>query len=586
MKKTYLLLILLFFTKYVFTQVTFTDVAVSMGVNDPGAGQGAVLLDVNNDGFLDIFLNNNANQNKLWINNGGTAYTDESVSYGLNFTGPGRGVSAADFNNDGLIDIIVGQFNATIILYKNINGSFTNFTTNAGVSFTGWGGSINWFDFNNDGKIDAAFANDGVPYHYNYLFRNDNLSSFTNVAYSVGLTDSLSTLTLATADYDNDGDLDLFCGSQTQNPSGTGTTMLYKNNGNGTFTDVTFASGIFSAFYTWGSEWGDYDNDGDMDIYLANYTGNNQLYKNNGDGTFNEVSNSMGLNDAGQSYSCGWFDYDNDADLDLYVAKSSSAIDRLYRNDGTTFVDVAPSVGTNDNRHSACISLGDFNNDGFVDIYLVNNGSENRLYKSNAGNSNKWIILKLSGVASNRSAIGARVSVRTGSLRQIREVEGGSGGKGQNSLPVEFGLGFANIIDSLSVRWPSGTVQNFTNVNPNMIYSLAEGGILLGVNQTGTNIPESFALMQNFPNPFNPETKIHFLIPLLRGVDAEGGRGVLTKLIVYDILGNEVSVLVNEQLMPGSYEVTFNAGKLASGVYFYRLAIGDYKETRKMVLVR
>ena len=389
-----ILFIILQFANQIFSQVTFTDVSITYGMNDPGNGQGAVFLDVNNDGFLDLFLDNNGSQNKLWINNSGSGFTDQTSAYGLAFNGPGRGVSVADYNNDGLIDIMIGNYNATLILYKNNNGSFSNETSSAGISFTGWGGSINWFDYNNDGKIDVMYANDGVPYHYNYLFRNDNLTSFTNVAYSSGLTDSASTLTIATADYDNDGDMDVFCGSQTQIPPSNNTGILYRNNGNGTFTDVTTASGLITMAYSWGSDWGDFDNDGYMDLYLGISNGPNQLFKNNGNSTFTESANTYGVADPTQTYSCGWADYDNDADLDLYVANGSSGIDKLYRNDGATFTDVAAIVGTNDARHSACISWGDMNNDGFLDLYLVNNGTENRLYKSNAGNSNKWVILK------------------------------------------------------------------------------------------------------------------------------------------------------------------------------------------------
>jgi hypothetical protein len=328
--------------------------------------------------------------------------------------------------------------------------------------------------------------------------------------------------------------------------------------------------------YSWGSDWGDFDNDGDMDIYVANSNGPNRLFRNNGNNTFTDVSTQFGVADPTQSFSCGWLDYDNDADLDLYVANASSGIDKLYRNDGSTFTDVAAAAGTNDNRHSACISIGDYNNDGFLDIYLVNNGSENRLYKNNAGNGNKWVILKLRGVASNRSAIGTRVRVKTGSTNQIREVSGGSGGKGQNSLPVEFGLGSASTIDSLIVRWPSGTVQSFANVNPNVIYSLTEGGQLLGVNKTSSNIPDKFGLLQNYPNPFNPATVIGFQLVV----------NSFTSLKIYDILGKEVTTLVNEQLQPGSYEATFDASGLPSGTYFYKIQAGGFTATKKMILVK
>lgn len=577
MKKFTLLISLPFFFflfNYVYSQVTFTDVAVTYGLNDPGNGQGAVFLDIDNDGYLGLYLVNNGSSNKLWKNNSGTSFTDISSTWGVNYSGAGRGCSAGDFDNDGLIDIMTGNFNQTLILYKNSGNSFINFTTNAGISFTSWGGSINWFDYNMDGKLDAIFGNDGVPYHYNYLFRNDNLLSFTNVAYPQGITDSTSTLSIASADYDNDGDLDLFCGTQTN--YGPATNFLYRNNGNGTFTDVTVSSGLVTNLYTWGADWGDFDNDGDMDLYLANSNGVNQLFRNNGNGTFTEVGSLYGVADPTQSFSCGWADYDNDGDLDLYVANASTGVDKLYRNDGSTFTDVAATVGTDDTRHSACISWGDYNNDGFMDVYLVNNGAENRLYKNNAGNSNKWLIMKLIGVNSNRSAIGVRVKVKTGSLTQIREVSGGSGGKGQNSLPVEFGLGSAAVIDSLIVRWPSGLMQGFANVTPNQIITLIEGQPLGGINPS-PKLPERFRLEQNYPNPFNPKTIINYKLPITNYVS----------LTIYNVLGKVVAELVHEKQSAGSYKVEWDGSNYPSGVYFYTLtANGSYIETIKMVLIK
>ncbi|RPI12564.1 MAG: T9SS C-terminal target domain-containing protein [Ignavibacteriae bacterium] len=571
----YLILLLTFLLpSYIFSQVTFTDVSVSLGVNDGGAGQGAVFLDVDGDGWLDLYNANNNTNCRLWKNNAGTSFTDIGAAWGVSGTFPTRGCSAADFDNDGNIDIMVGNYNAVLILYKNTGTAYTNFTTNAGVNFMGYGGSINWIDYNSDGKVDAVFANDGIPYHYNYLFKNENLLSFTNVAYSSGLTDSLSTLCLGSADYDNDGDMDLFCGSQTNTPNPV-TGRLYVNNGNGTFSDVTTSSQLTTYAYTWSCDWGDFDNDGDMDLYLGASNAPNLLYQNNGNSTFTEVSMQYGVNDPSQSYSCGWLDFDNDGDLDLYVANGQPTPDKLYRNDGSTFTDVASTVGTNDIRHSACISLGDYNNDGFVDIYLVNNGTENRLYKSNAGNSNKWVELRLRGINSNRSAIGARVKVKAGSLSMIREVQGGSGGKGQNSLPVEFGLGSASIIDSVIIRWPSGLVQRFANVAPNTIYNAIEGQPL-GITNNNTGIPESYALHQNYPNPFNPATIINYQLAKSNDV----------KLVVYDVMGKEIAVLVNQKQNAGTYEVEWDASNYPSGIYFYTIQAGDYKQTRKMVLLK
>ncbi len=575
MKKLLFILLLTFCTTIIaFPQVSFTDVAVSLGVNDAGAGQGVVFIDVNNDGYLDIFLVNNNTPSKLWINSNGTAFTESSTNWGTNITYPTRGVSGADFNNDGYVDILIGAWQNYLILYKNTGTAFINFTTNAGLSFFSYGGSVNWFDYNFDGKIDVFCANDGLPPRYNYFFRNDNLNSFTNVALSVGFNDSNSTLCLASADYDNDGDLDIFCGNQTA-IGATTTGVLYRNNGDGTFTDVTSASGLMTNYYSWGAEWGDYNNDGYMDLFIANTTGMNQLFKNNGNGTFTDVAPLVGVAEAGQSYSCGWADYDNDGDLDLYVARGQNYEDKMYRNDGTTFTDVSSSVGMGDLRHSACCSWGDYNNDGFLDLYLVNNGTENRLYKNNAGNSNNWIILKLQGVTTNRSAIGSRVILKTGSLTQIREVEGGSGGKGQNSLPVEFGLGSASIIDSLIIKWQSGTVQSFVNVNVNQILNVIEGQSI-SVKNINSSLPQKYNLSQNYPNPFNQTTVINYQLPV-------SGKIILK---IYDITGKYVTTLIDSYQSAGSYNIFFDAGKLTSGIYLYKLQADNYSETKKMLLIK
>ena len=556
-----------------FSQVTFSDVAPMMGVADAGAAQGVAFIDVNNDGWLDIFLVNNNTPNKLWINSNGTVYNDSTAAWGVNATIPGRGLSCGDFNNDGFIDVMVGGWLTPIILYKNTGTSFIDYTSTAGVGFTGYGGSMNWIDYNKDGKLDLLFANNGMPPRYKYFFRNNDLSTFTNVAMTVGISDSSSTLTVASADYDNDGDLDIFFGTQSY-PGSAFTSILYRNNGNGTFTEVTASSGITTNYYIWGAEWGDYNNDGYMDLFLATTTGLYQLYKNNGNGTFTDVSASVGITEGGNAYSCAWFDYDNDGDLDLYVARGQGYADIMYKNNGGVFTDVASTIGLSDLLHSSCVSVGDYNNDGYLDLYLNNNGAPNRLFRNSTG-PNKWIIFRLRGVTSNRSAIGSRVTIKTGNLTQIREVEGGSGGKGQNSLPVEFGIGSATVIDSVIIRWTNGLVQRFANIAPNQIIDAVEGQTI-GVEHSGEIIPNKFSLSQNYPNPFNPRTVISFSLSVVSDVS----------LKVYDVQGREVETLVNERLKPGKYESTFDASRLTSGVYFYKLTAGEFTETRKMLLVK
>lgn len=576
MKKFYpILFIFSFLFSYnLNSQVSFTDVGPSMGVNDGGAGQGVVFVDVNNDGYLDIFLINNNTTNKLWINNSGTAFTESLSSWGIISVVPGRGLSCGDYNNDGYVDVMIGNWQSTILLYKNLGTSFTEVGAAAGVNFTGYGGAINWLDFDQDGKLDAVFCNNGVPARFSYVFKNNDLQTFSHVTFTCGMTDSTSVLACASGDYDNDGDLDVFWGTQmSQGIPGTG--VLYQNNGNGTFTNVTTTSSLITTFYSWGVHWGDYNNDGHLDMAIANSNGPSQVYKNNGNGTFTEVTFTLGINVPTSAYSCGWADYDNDGDLDIYFSRGQNNEDKLYRNDGATFTDVTTSVGMGDLLHSSCISWGDFNNDGFLDLYLNNNGTPNRLYKNNAGNSNKWVIFRCQGTTSNKSAIGTRVTVKTGSLTQIREVEGGSGGKGQNSLPVEFGLGSATIIDSLIIRWQSGLTQRFANIVPNRIIDVVEGQPVSS--ETGiTVLPKEFRLEQNYPNPFNSSTAIRFELPVPG----------YAKIAVYNHLGKEVAVINEGILNAGTYNAYWNADAYSSGIYYYKLTSGKFSDTKKMVLVK
>nr|NQU90017.1 VCBS repeat-containing protein [Bacteroidota bacterium] len=322
-----ILLCLIFITSN--SQVQFTNIAVQAGVNDAGNGQGVASFDFDNDGLLDIYLVNNGQTNRLYKNIDGETFSDEGATYGVNYTGNGRGCAVGDYNNDGFTDLVIGNWTQLLILYRNDSSAFTNVTSDAGMNLLTYGGSINWFDWDNDGKLDCYVGNDGMPQHNNYFFHNQDLSTFSEIAATTGLIDDRSTLAVASADYDNDGDVDFFIGNQSGYPTG----VLYRNDVT-TFTDVSFASGLETYSYSWGADWGDYDNDGDLDLYVCNSNFNNQCFKNNGDGTFTEVAASLGIDDPSQSFSCGWADYDNDGDLDLYVSNGQSGVDKLYRNDG------------------------------------------------------------------------------------------------------------------------------------------------------------------------------------------------------------------------------------------------------------
>ena len=225
---------------------------------------------------------------------------------------------------------------------------------------------------------------------------------FSDVTDIAGVGCTGSSRGVAWGDYDNDGDLDLYVANYNE------ANVLYRNNGDGTFTDVTSEAGVGCISHSYGVAWGDYDNDGDLDLYVANY-GANVLYRNNGDGTFTDVTSEAGVSCTGSSLGVAWGDYDNDGDLDLYVANHYEA-NVLYKNNGDgTFTDVTGAAGVGCTGSSYGVAWGDYDNDGHLDLYVANNGA-NVLYRNN-GNLNHWLQIRLHGTISNRSAIGTKVKV-------------------------------------------------------------------------------------------------------------------------------------------------------------------------------
>ena len=348
---------------------------------------------------------------------------------------------------------------------------------------------------------------------------------------------------------------------------------------------------------SWSASWGDYDNDGDFDLFIANWGNqNNKLFRNDGNFIFTPISNDTIVNDSGYYACSGWGDYDNDGDLDMFVTQAyrtpnSPLKNNLYKNklieNGTPgFEKIITGDIVNDGGYSYGFSWTDFDADGDLDIYIAKtyNEAENNACYLNNGNSNKWIEIKCTGTVSNRSAIGTKVRVKAiinGSpVWQVREVNAQSGYCGE-VLDLHFGLGNAFVIDSVKAEWPSGTTQHFTNLQLNQIIRIDEAQGIIGINKINEYIPKEYTLYQNYPNPFNPVTIIKFQIPLVGAQYIEP-----VQLIIYDNLGRKITTLVNRQLQPGTYEVEWNASNYASGVYFYELNTGNQKVSKKMMLIK
>ena len=453
--------------------VTFSDESQSAGVAEPdsGTGHGVTFADFNGDGLLDIYMVNWGNQpNFLFINNGDGTFTNRAEAYGVTVPlGSDRGVSAADFDNDGDMDFYVSSGGHNYFFRNDNNQRFTNITYSANVSDGGEGMNVCFGDYDNDGDLDLLITNQ--DYGENQLFHNNGDGTFSKVTEQAGLGNHKYSNGAAFFDYDNDGYPDIFIARGTRDKNYSG--LLYHNNGNGTFTELAASAGAGVPGNELGVAIGDYNNDGYLDIYVTEVWQPNRLYRNNGDGTFTDVAAQAGVADAGRNVGCTFGDFNNDGYLDIYET-TYGGYNRLYRNNGDgSFSKVGGFAGVNHWGNGFGLTLGDYNRDGQVDIFLSNAGQRAVLFKNN-GSGHGWLALKLTGQQSNRSAIGARIKAVAGGKTQIREICGGSSYVSENSLEVYFGFGNADSIDSLVIHWPSGIVQKFMHLQLNQYLSITE----------------------------------------------------------------------------------------------------------------
>jgi len=451
--KNLLILLLIILGSSVALSQTFTDIAASAGVDGGDGWQGVSFADFDNDGDEDIFsVRHDGPPGVLYRNNGDGTFTDITISAGLSETANEGGVFG-DYDNDGLLDLYVSNEGPPNFLFRN-NGdeTFTDVSEESGANSTGAAISSPFGDYNNDGLLDIYIVNLGGS---NTLLRNNGDGTFTDVTAAAGVGNSGSGITAVWSDFNLDGKLDLYVANQDEN-------VLYQNDGYGMFTDITTIAGVGTDATSEGTASADFDNDGDIDIYVANNGSDDILYMNNGDGTFTNISGAAGISNPGASLGIAFGDLDNDGWLDIFVVNSGNA-NVLYHNNGDgTFSDISASAGIEDpDGEGQGTAFGDIDNDGDLDIFVTNLNLQNRLYR-NEGNANNWLNVNLNGQASNKFGIGVRVKVKSGGVWQTREVDGGSGFSSQNSIPLEFGLGTSTIVDSVVVYWSSGLISTLT----------------------------------------------------------------------------------------------------------------------------
>jgi len=565
---------------------TFTAVTTGEIVTDAVMSWGCAWGDFDDDGYLDLFVGN-AGVNALYRGNGDSTFVKITAEPFATDNGSCRGGGWGDYDNDGYLDLFVPNNGGTNFLYHNDGPdsgfTFTKITGDPMVNEATDHRGSSWADYDNDGSIDMFIARNGND----HLFHNNGNGTFTRIDTGSVATDGRFSIGPTWCDYDNDGDIDLHVANM--NAQGN---LLYVNEGSGLFTRVTTGPVVTDLGNSASGSWGDFDNDSDFDLFVANAPGTNFFYINNGPDsgyTFTKVTTGPIATDGGTSYGSTWADFDNDGDLDLFVANNTNP-NFYYRNDGPPdygFTKLATINLATDPGVSWGSCVGDIESDGDLDVFIANS-ARNSLYL-NDGNGNNWTNIKCKGTTSNRSAIGARVSVKAvidGLPRwQVRDVVGQTTYYSQSSLNVSFGLGNAAVIDSVVIQWPSGMIDEYAGVEVNHYATAIEGGgITVGVLADSPELPRSLHLLHNYPNPFNPSTIIGFDLSTTSGVT----------LTVFDIQGRRIrDLIVNQEFPSGKHEIRFEGGGLASGTYLYRITTNpparsphDWTTTRKMTLIK
>jgi hypothetical protein len=504
-------------------------------------GASASVADYDGDGFEDIFVTDSAvdGHNHLYRNNGNLTFTDVAAEAGIGAGNDAENASADslwfDFNNDGRPDLLVVRFGHSE-LYENLgHGRFRNVSKAAGIDRYMNAITAVAFDYDHDGFVDLFIGayfqpvnlfNPSTPRFFPesfetanngggvIAFHNNRNGTFTDVTDKIGVKTSGWTLDLGHGDANNDGWDDLYVACD------FGTDRFFVNNGDGTFSDRTEKAIGFDTKKGMNAEWGDFDNDGLLDIYVTNITDDymregNFLWKNNGDLTFTDVSKETGTWDTGWGWGAKFFDYDNDGWLDLYVTngwvsagkenyvpdifemivkpnidladarnwppmgnKSLSGYEkkRLFHNErGQAFTDQAPKYGVDSIRDGRGVATADFDNDGRIDFFVANANGEPYLYHNVLSPVGHWAEFILTGTKSNRGAVGAQVRVTANGRTILRFVDGGNGFASQGTSRVHVGLAQATTIDKVEIRWPSGARQTFDHLPADQILRITEG---------------------------------------------------------------------------------------------------------------
>jgi hypothetical protein len=537
--------------------VTFTDVAAQAGLTEPiiyggierkryiieTNGCGVAFLDYDHDGWVDILLLNGRRLEdppagsgptiKLYRNNRGGTFTDVTAKAGLKASGWASAVCVGDYDNDGFDDFFVTYWGQNILYRNRGNGTFVDVSNQAGLQTKGtrWGSGCTFIDYDRDGKLDLFVANylkfnlsdalepgkganctwkgvpvncgpKGLPTDTNLLYHNNGDGTFTDVSDIAGIAKVTGrySMTATTTDFNNDGWLDIYVACDST------ASTLYRNNKNGTFTDVSLETGTAynedgQSQAGMGLATGDYNGDGLLDIFKTHFSDDLPvLYRNTGSGYYEDASRAAGFDHTPYvQWGTGFEDFDNDGWPDLLIVTGNVYPEvekifkeypyrsprQLFRNLGNgRFQNVTARAGPalTAAKSSRGGAFGDYDNDGDVDVLVMNMNEppsllRNEYIKTGGGlATNHWLKIKLVGTTSNRSARGARVRIKAGTRLQARETTSQSSYYSHNDPTLHFGLGSSAKADNVEIRWPDGRVENFTDVQADRLITIREGG--------------------------------------------------------------------------------------------------------------
>ena len=539
----------------------FTDIAVQAGLTQPVVyggvdskkyiietnGCGVAFYDYDNDGWMDIlvlsgtrlegFPKGQEPTNRLYRNNGNGTFTDVTAKAGLTRTGWASGLCIGDYDNDGFDDLFITYWGQNVLYRNNGNGTFTDVTEQAKLDFTGirWGSGCTFIDYDRDGRLDLFVSNyltfdlktapvpgkganclwkgipvncgpKGLPFARNWLYHNNGDGTFTDVSDRSGISkvSERYPMTAVAADFNEDGWLDIYVACDST------ASILYRNNQDGTFTDVALESG--TAYNEDGSPQagmglavGDYNGDGRMDIFKTHFADDTPvLYRNLGKWLFEDVTFAAGFG-AATKYVCwgaGIPDIDNDGWPDIvfvtgnvypeveqhfkqYPHRSPRFVFRNLGNGRFADVSAQSGPGITTPHSSRGLATGDFDNDGDLDLLVMNMNEPPSLLRNDNSGRNNWLTIKLNGTKSNRTGLGARVTVTAGEQRMTQTVLSQSGYYSHDDLRLHFGLGEQKQADRIEIYWPGGQVEVIRNVPARQFVTIKEGS---GITRTSAPV--------------------------------------------------------------------------------------------------